>query len=365
MGPSRGAGGGARRPCRVARDHPRLPRPHAPGPGRLGGRDAARGRDTAAARAAPLRADRVRGAPQDRGREPHGLVQGPRHDRGHDRGPRGRREGRDLRVDGQHLGVGGRLRDARRPDLRRPRAPGQDRARQARPGDGARCSDPAARGQLRRLPGARPPGRRAVPDRAGQLGEPGAHRGAEDRGVRDLRPDGPRAGHPRAARRQRRQHHGLLARLHRVRRRRRRGRHPAHVRRAGRGRRPARARRARDRPGDPGHRHPHRLARVLGRGDRGARRVGGRDHRGGRRRHPRGLPPAGGPRGRVRRAGLGRVGGGAAREVAGRAPRHGPADRRDGDRARAQGPRHRARGRRRARRAPPHVDAVADALGLR
>ena len=57
-------------------------------------------------------------------------------------------------------------------------------------------------------------------DRAGQLGEPGPDRGAEDRGLRDLRRAGPRAGRALPAGRQRRQHHRLLEGLPRVPRRR-------------------------------------------------------------------------------------------------------------------------------------------------
>ena len=56
----------------------------------------------------------ARGAPEDRGREPDRLVQGPRHDRRDLQGGRRRRQGRRVRVDRQHVGVGRRVRGARR-----------------------------------------------------------------------------------------------------------------------------------------------------------------------------------------------------------------------------------------------------------
>ena len=62
--------------------------------------------------------------------------------------------------------------------------------------------------------------RRALPGRAGQLGQPGPDRGAEDRRVRDRRRARRRPGHPLPAGRQRRQHHRVLEGLPRVRRRR-------------------------------------------------------------------------------------------------------------------------------------------------
>ena len=56
-----------------------------------------------------------------------------------------------------------------------------------------------------------------LPGGAGQLGQPDPHRGAEDRGLRDRRRPRRRARPARAAGRQRRQHHRLLAGLHPVR----------------------------------------------------------------------------------------------------------------------------------------------------
>ena len=57
-----------------------------------------------------------------------------------------------------------------------------------------------------------------LPGRAGQLGQPGAARGPEDRRLRDRRLPRRRPRLPPAAGRQRRQHLGVLARLHAVRR---------------------------------------------------------------------------------------------------------------------------------------------------
>ena len=123
---------------------------------------------------------------------------------------RGRR-GRGVRLDRQHLGVDGGVRRAGRHQAARAGAAGQDRRRQAGPGDRARrpgrswcaatsttaCGSPAALAE--RLPG-----------RAGQLGQPDAARGAEDRRLRDRRLPRRRPGRARAAGRQRRQHLGVL-----------------------------------------------------------------------------------------------------------------------------------------------------------
>ena len=114
-------------------------------------------------------------------------------------------------------------------------------------------------------PGAR--ARRALPGRAGQLGQPVPHRGAEDRGVRDRRRPRRRARHPLPAGRQRGQHHRLLEGLHAstpptaspTQR-------PRDVGLPGRGRRADRARRARHAPGDDRHRDPHRQPGVVGPG---------------------------------------------------------------------------------------------------
>ena len=123
--------------------------------------------------AGAVRAHRLRGLPQGRGRQPDRVVQGPRHDRW--RSPRRPRRAR------------------RRSSARPPATPrlsaaayavragmtcavlvpaGQDRARQAGPGAGARRQAAAGRRQLRRLPRARPQAGRRLPGRAGQLGQP-------------------------------------------------------------------------------------------------------------------------------------------------------------------------------------------------
>ena len=137
-----------RRLARPDRGVPRPPAGHAP----RRRRHAARGRHAAGARRAPVALVGARGLAQGRGREPHRLLQGPRHDDGHHQGRRGRLEGRHLRLHRQHLGVA--------PPPTPPRA-----------GSPARCSCPTARsrwaswprrwstapgccrsGQLRRLP---------------------------------------------------------------------------------------------------------------------------------------------------------------------------------------------------------------------
>ena len=112
-----------------------------------------------------------------------------------------------------------------------------------------------------------------LPGRAGQLGQPGPHRGPEDRGVRDRRRARRRPRHPLPAGRQRRQHHRLLAGLPRVRRGRQRRPDPADVRLPGRRRRADRRRRAVVATRDHRHRHPDRQPGVVDRGDRRARRV--------------------------------------------------------------------------------------------
>ena len=71
----------------------------------------------------------------------------------------------------------------------------------------------ALRGQLRRRPQAGPRARGHPPDRPGQLGQRVPDRGPEDGRVRDQRGARGRARRPLHPRRQRRQHHRLLARL--------------------------------------------------------------------------------------------------------------------------------------------------------
>ena len=111
------------------------------------------------------------------------------------------------------------------------------------------------------------------PGRAGQLGQPGAARGPEDRGVRDRRLPRRRPRLPPAAGRQRRQHLGVLARLHAVRRPR--HGHPAaeDPRLPGRGRGAAGDRRAVPRPGHQGDRDPDRQPGLVEARRGGPRRV--------------------------------------------------------------------------------------------
>ena len=105
-----------------------------------------------------------------------------------------------------HGGERRRLRSAWGHARRSDRAGGQDRHRQARPGADARrsCDRPAR--QLRRGPGAGARAGRAPSDRARQLGQRLPGRGPEDRGLRGLRRAGRaarRALHPRGQRGQR------------------------------------------------------------------------------------------------------------------------------------------------------------------
>ena len=60
------------------------------------------GRHAAGLRLPPVGGDRREGVAQGRGRQPHRVLQGPRHDDGHQQGGRGRLEGRHLRHHRQH-----------------------------------------------------------------------------------------------------------------------------------------------------------------------------------------------------------------------------------------------------------------------
>ena len=127
------------------------------------------------------------------------------------------REGRRLRVDREHLGVGRGVRRARRAHLWRRDPAGSDRAGQARAGAHPRRAGGAGAGQLRRGARRRP---RARPPRRGhgrELDQPVPDRGPEDRGVRDRRRARRRARRALHPGRQRRQHHRVLAGLPRVR----------------------------------------------------------------------------------------------------------------------------------------------------
>ena len=165
-----------------------------------------------------LRPHRRRGVAEGRGRQPHRVVQGPRHDRGDLGGQAPGRGGGGVRLDRQHVRVDGRLRRQGPAQAARARARGQDRGRQDGAGDHARRPGDHGARQLRRLPAAGQGPGRGVPGRAGELGEPGAAGGPEDRRVRDRRLPRRRPRLPPAPGRQRRQHLGVLARLPAVRR---------------------------------------------------------------------------------------------------------------------------------------------------
>ena len=153
----------------------------------------------------------------------------------------------------------------------------------------------------------------APPDRAGEQRQPVPARGPEDRRVRGARGArrARRAVHPG---RQRRQRHRVLEGLPGD------GRRAAAVRLPGRGRGAARARRAGRAPGDGRERDPDRQPGPLGGGDGGLHDLARAGGGGLRRADPRRLPLPGRQRGRVLRAGVGRVGGGAARPTASTAP---------------------------------------------
>ena len=182
-----------------------------------------------------------------------------------------RRHRGDLRLHRQHQRERRRLRGPGRDDLRRARAPGQDRPGQAGPGPGARGPAAPGRRQLRRLPRAGPQAGRQLPGRAGQLGQPRPARRPEDRGVRDRRRAGRRARRALPAGRQRRQHHRLLEGLQAVRRGRPGHPDPADARLPGQRRGADRPGRAGARPGDHRHRDPDRQPGVVGAGRGGPR----------------------------------------------------------------------------------------------
>ena len=130
-----------------------------------------------------VRARRGPGVAEGRRGEPDRLVQGPRHDGGHLQGPRGRGQGRRLRVDRQHVGVRRRLRGAGRAGLRRAHPRRLYRARQTGPGPGPRRPCGTGEGELRPRPGARAGagGKRACHGR--QLHKPLPDRRSEDRAL--------------------------------------------------------------------------------------------------------------------------------------------------------------------------------------
>ena len=102
-------------PRRLARRDRGVPRIAAGRRPTHAGHHAARGRHAARSGAGTVRAHRLRGLSQGRGRQPHRVVQGPRDDHGDQQGGRGGQPGGHLRQHRQHLGVA---------PLRTPRAPG-------------------------------------------------------------------------------------------------------------------------------------------------------------------------------------------------------------------------------------------------
>ena len=106
------ASSGARNDRGLAGDHPRLPR-SAPRHRQDPGHHTRRGQHAARPGAAPVRRDRRQRVLEGRRGQPDWFVQGPGYDRRDVEGRRGRREGRRVRVDGEHLRVGRRVCDAR------------------------------------------------------------------------------------------------------------------------------------------------------------------------------------------------------------------------------------------------------------
>src|SRR5205085_628387 len=125
-----------------------VPRPPSRYGGHAGG-DPAGGRHSSPSLGRPVRRDRVRGVPEVRGHQSHGIVQGPGHDGGHIQGAGGRGQGRGVRIDGQHERVGRRVRRTGRADLRRAGAQGEGRGRKAGPDHGPRSQGPRGGRQLR------------------------------------------------------------------------------------------------------------------------------------------------------------------------------------------------------------------------
>ena len=205
--------------ARTWRGHHRAStRDRLPVTGRDAGRHAGRGRHAAGRAPRPVRAHRRRGVAQGRGREPDRLVQGPRHDDGDHQGRRGRRQGRRVRLDRQHLGLGRGLRRARRACSARCSCPtGKIALGQARQASAHGAQLAPGRRQLRRLPRRGPRARpSATPSRWSTRSTRTASRARRPRRSRSSTPSAtPRTSTP--AGRQRRQHHRVLEGLPRVR----------------------------------------------------------------------------------------------------------------------------------------------------
>ena len=126
-----GSGAACSRSTATASTSPRAPRPS----------PCARAAPRWSSRPGSPHAHRCRGLAQGRGRQPHRLLQGPRHDRGALGRRRPGRRGRGLRLDRQHLGLDGGV---RRPGRRRSRSCWCPRAR-SRPASSPRRSCTARR----------------------------------------------------------------------------------------------------------------------------------------------------------------------------------------------------------------------------
>ena len=128
------------------------------------------------------------------------------------------REGRRVRVDGQHVGFGRRVLGARRPRRRGAHPRRSRRAREARAGVDPRRARRADPRQLRRRAPHRARARRARRGHGRQLDQPVPHRGSEDGGVRGVRRARAPARRALPSGRERGQHHRVLEGLRRVRR---------------------------------------------------------------------------------------------------------------------------------------------------
>ena len=271
------------------------------------------------------------------------------------------RRGRGLRLDREHLGLGGRVRRQGRAAADRAAARRADRHRQARPGHRARRQGGADRGELRRLPASWPAKladdypvalvnsvnpiriegqKTAAFEIVDELGDApdlhvlpvgnGGNISAYWRGYTQYAAG--RAGHrgPRGCGAFQAAGAAPLVLGHPV-----------------------------DRSRDRGHRDPDRQPGLGRTGRRRPRRVRRPVRSGHRRADPRRPGVPGGSGGRLRRAGLGRRGGRAAGQARARRGRARTADRRHRHRARAQGRRHRPV--RRGRRSRPRSVAGGSA----
>ena len=220
-----------------------------------------RGRDAPDRSSDDLRARRRPPVPEVRGNEPDGLVQGPRHDGGHEQGRRGGKPRLRLRLDGEHGGLGRGLRREGRRRVFRGRACGQDRLGQGGAGSRARGPDSPDRGQLRRCPRALAEDREG--DRrghAGELRQPRPHRGSEDGRLRGCGSPRKSPRRPGPARGQRGEHHIVLEGLQRVARGGAGRLGAAHARFSGRGRLAPGGRSRLREPRDGGERHQDRVS---------------------------------------------------------------------------------------------------------